>query len=84
MAKDKLKGRVWFNLIVFGFMGQIAWNVENMYFNTFLYNSVYNGASQAAVDGSLDVMTAISIMVAASAATAVITTFLIGILSDKL
>lgn len=84
MAKDKLKGRIWFNLIIFGFMGQIAWNVENMYFNTFLYNSVYNGASQAAVDGSLDVMTAISIMVAASAATAVITTFLIGILSDKL
>ncbi|HZK21731.1 MAG TPA: MFS transporter [Oscillospiraceae bacterium] len=84
MAKDKLKGRVWFNLIVFGFMGQIAWNVENMYFNTFLYNSVYNGASQAAVDGALDVMNAISVMVAASAATAVITTFLIGILSDKL
>ncbi len=84
LAKDKLKGRVWFNLIVFGFMGQIAWNVENMYFNTFLYNSVYNGASQSAVDGALDVMSAISVMVAASAATAVFTTFLIGILSDKL
>ena len=84
MEKSKLQGRIWFNLIVFGFMGQIAWNVENMYFNTFLYNSVYNGASQAAVEGSIDVMTAISIMVAASAATAVITTFLIGILSDKL
>lgn len=84
MEKSKLGGRIWFNLIIFGFMGQIAWNVENMYFNTFLYNSVYHGASQAAVDGSVDVMTAISVMVAASAATAVITTFLIGTLSDKL
>jgi len=84
LEKSKLGGRIWFNLIIFGFMGQIAWNVENMYFNTFLYNSVYHGASQAAVDGSVDVMTAISVMVAASAATAVITTFLIGTLSDKL
>ncbi len=84
MEKGKLGGRIWFNLIIFGLMGQIAWNVENMYFNTFLYNSVYNGASQSAVDSSVNVMTAISIMVAASAATAVVTTFLIGVLSDKL
>ena len=80
----RLGGRIWFNLIIFGFMGQIAWNVENMYFNTFLYNSVYHGASQSAIDGSIDVMSAVSIMVAASAATAVITTFLMGTLSDKI
>lgn len=84
MKKNKLGAGLWLNLILFGFMGQIAWNVENMYFNTFLYNSVYNGASQNAVNSSLDVMSAISIMVALSAATAVITTFLIGTLSDKL
>lgn len=84
MKENKLGARLWFNLIVFGFMGQIAWNVENMYFNTFLYNSVYHGVSQNAVNGSIDVMTAISLMVAFSAATAVITTFLIGTLSDKL
>lgn len=53
---NKLGGRIWFNIILFGFMGQIAWSVENMYFNTFLYNSVYNGASQNAVNGSLDVI----------------------------
>ena len=80
---NKLGGRIWFNIILFGFMGQIAWSVENMYFNTFLYNSVYNGASQNAVNGSLDVMSAISAMVAFSAATAVITTFFAGTLSDK-
>ena len=31
MAKNtsKLGGRIWFNVILFGFMGQIAWAVEN-------------------------------------------------------
>lgn len=80
---NKLGAAKWFNLILFGLMGQIAWNVENMYFNTFLYNSVYNGATQNAVNNSIDVMSAISKMVAYSAITAVVTTFLMGILSDR-
>ena len=81
----RISKRVWFNIILFGFMGQIAWNIENMYFNTFLYNSVYsNGTTQAAIDGTMPVMKAISIMVALSAATAVITTFIMGNLSDKM
>lgn len=82
--EKKLSKRLWFNFILFGFMGQVAWNIENMYFNTFLYNSVYAGASQVAVDGSISVMSAISKMVALSAATAVITTFIMGTLSDKM
>lgn len=82
--EGKLGGRIWFNIILFGFMGQIAWAVENMFFNTFLYNSVYNGASQEAVNGSIDVMSAISTMVAASASFTVLATFLMGTLSDKL
>lgn len=81
--KNKLGGRIWFNIILFGFMGQIAWAVENMFFNTFLYNAIYNGASQSAVDGSIDVMSAISIMVAASASFTVVATFLVGTWSDK-
>lgn len=85
MAKEnKLGGRVLLNLIMFGFMGQVAWNVENMFFNTFLYNSVYHGVTQDVVDNSLSVISAINIMVAASAAVAVITTFLMGALSDRL
>lgn len=85
MSKSKLGKRTWFNIILFGFMGQIAWNVENMYFNTFLYGSVYSeGASQTAIDGSISVMSAISIMVALSAITAVITTFVMGTLSDRM
>lgn len=87
MKKQKktgaLSGRFLFNLLLFGFMGQIAWNVENMYFNTFLYNAIYAGASQTAVDGSINVFDAVSKMVAFSAVTAMLTTFLMGTLSDK-
>lgn len=82
--KTRLGGRIWLNIILFGFIGQIAWAVENMFFNTFLYNSIYNGASQNAVNGSIDVMSAISIMVAASASFTVVATFLMGTLSDKI
>ncbi len=79
----KLSVRLIFNLILFGFVGQIAWNVENMYFNTFLYNSIYKGASQAAVDGSINVIDAVSKMVAYSAITAMLTTLVMGALTDR-
>ncbi|MBQ7595801.1 MAG: MFS transporter [Clostridia bacterium] len=79
----KLGGKVWFNLILFGLMGQIAWNVENVYFNTFLCNFIYGSASQSAVDNSLSVTNAVAWMVALSAVTAVVTSFIMGNLSDK-
>lgn len=82
--EKKMSKKLWFNILLFSLMGQVAWNVENMYFNTFLYNSVYAGASQAAVEGTIPVVTAISRMVALSAITAVVTTFIMGTLSDKL
>ncbi len=69
---SRLGKSIWFNLVVFGFIGQIAWAVENVYFNTFLFNYIGGSTSD------------ISRMVALSAATAVITTFLMGALSDKL
>ena len=84
MHNSKISGRLWFNMILFGLVGQLAWNVENMYFNTFLYNKIYAGVSQTAIDGSIPVMSAISLMVGLSAATAVITTFVMGTLSDRL
>lgn len=68
----KLTGLLWFNIVLFGFMGQIAWAVENVYFNTFLFNYI---------GGTTD---DISKMVAASAATACITTIIMGALSDRL
>lgn len=72
MSKSGLSKKTWFNIVLFGFVGQIAWNVENMYFNTFLYNSV---------GGTTD---DVSVMVAASAISAVLTTFIMGALSDKI
>ena len=82
MTKDSALGkRAWFNLCLFGFIGQIAWNLENMYFNTFLYNTVYEGGT---VGVGLSSMKAIKLMVALSAATAVVTTFIMGNLSDKI
>ncbi len=80
-SESKLSGRIWFNLCLFGFVGQVAWNLENMYYNTFMYNTVYEGG---AVTGTLSSMTAIRLMVALSAITAVVTTFIMGNLSDKM
>ena len=73
MANQKSLGkRVWFNLILFGFMGQVAWAVENIYFNTYLFNYIGGDTGD------------ISLMVSLSAVTAVLTTFIMGTLSDKL
>ncbi len=84
MAKQKMGFRTWFNLILFGFMGQVAWNVENMYFNTFLCNFIYGKATPEAVNNSISVVDAVAWMVALSAVTAVVTTFIMGNLSDKI
>lgn len=83
MSTSTLGKRTWFNLILFGLMGQIAWNVENMYFNTFLCNFIYGRAAQEAVDGSIPIVDAVAWMVALSAVVAVAATFLMGNLSDK-
>ena len=84
MVKQKLTKLNWFTICLFSFMGGIAWNIENMYFNTFLYNSVYANASEAAMAGSMAPTTAISRMVSLSAIAAVLTTFIMGTLSDKM
>ncbi len=84
MIEEKLSKKTWFTMCLFSFMGGIAWNIENMYFNTFLYNSVYANASAEAMAGSMAPTTAISRMVALSAIAAVLTTFVMGTLSDKM
>ncbi len=68
----KLKRSFWIALTVFSLMGQIAWVVENMYFNVFIYKTFNATASD------------ISLMVAASAVTATLTTVFMGALSDKI
>ena len=68
----KRSGRFYLALIIFSLVGQVAWVVENMYLNAFIYQMFHASAD------------AISTMVAASAIAATVTTVLIGALSDKL
>ena len=70
--KTKLSPRFWFALTLFSLIGQIAWIVENMYLNVFIYKMFNASAAD------------ISSMVTASAVAATLTTVLIGALSDKL
>ena len=59
-------------LVIFSLVGQVAWVVENMYLNVFIYK-MFN-ASAAAISG----------MVSASAVAATVTTIFVGALSDKI
>ena len=68
----KLSPRFWCALTIFSLMGQVAWVVENMYFNVFIYKMFNASAAD------------ISAMVAASAVTATLTTVFMGALSDKI
>lgn len=70
--KTKLSGRFWLALTIFSLIGQVAWVVENMYFNVFIYKIFSASASD------------ISLMVAASAVAATLTTVFIGALSDRI
>ena len=72
MKKGRKNGNFWLALVIFCLTGQVAWCVENMYFNVFIYK-MFNASAEA-----------ISAMVAASAVAATVTTLIIGALSDKL
>lgn len=66
----RLNKKFWTVLIIFGLMGQVAWVVENMYFNVFIYKMFHASAAE------------ISLMVSASSVAATITTLLVGAFSD--
>ena len=68
----RITGRVWAGVILFGLVGQVAWVIENMYFNVFLYKTVTYDPN------------AVAIMVATSGVVATITTLMMGGLSDRL
>ena len=72
MVKTKKSGKFYLALVIFALVGQVAWTMENMYLNVFIYK-MFNASAQQ-----------ISTMVAASAVTATVTTLLIGALSDKI
>ncbi len=68
----KKNRKFWLTLIIFSLTGQIAWVVENMYFNVYIYKMFHASASEIAT------------MVTASAIAATVTTVLMGALSDRL
>ncbi|MBE7088529.1 MAG: MFS transporter [Clostridiales bacterium] len=69
--KTKLGSKFWVALVIFSLCGQVAWVVENMYFNVFIYKMFNASAAD------------ISLMVGASSVAATVTTLIIGALSDK-
>ena len=61
----------WLILLLFGTIGQIAWSVENMYFNLFVFETVAPN------------LEAITLMVQLSGVMATVATLVAGVLSDK-
>ena len=69
---SKLGKKFWAAMLIFGLIGQVAWVVENMYLNVFIYKMFHASASD------------ISLMVGASSVVATLTTIFAGALSDKI
>jgi len=67
---EKISKRITLSVILITLAGQLAWGVENQFFNVFMYNVI------------APIPIFISIMVAASAITATITSIVMGALSD--
>ena len=70
-SRTASKGKFLSALIILSLVGQIAWVVENMYFNVFIYKMFHATPAD------------ISAMVMASAVAATLTTLIMGALSDK-
>ena len=68
---EKFSRSNWFMLLLFGTIGQIAWTVENMYFNLFVYETI---------SPDLDTVT---LMVQLSGVVATVATLIAGAISDK-
>lgn len=69
---NKLGGKIWFSIVLFGLMGQLAWMVENMYFSTYIQRMITSNPW------------ATSATVMASAIVAAVVTIFGGVLSDRL
>ncbi|MDE7454715.1 MAG: MFS transporter [Clostridia bacterium] len=69
---NKLGARIWTSIVLFGFMGQLAWMVENMYFSTYIQKNI------------TDQPWGTSATVIASAIVAALVTIFGGVLSDRL
>jgi len=70
-STDHISARTWIIMAALALTGQIAWAVENSWFNTFVFDTITPDPRPVAW------------MVAASAITATLTTLLMGTLSDR-
>ncbi|MCE7740260.1 MAG: MFS transporter [Candidatus Heimdallarchaeota archaeon] len=70
--RKRLTARTTISIVLLTFAGEMAWSVENQYFNVFMYNEIAANP------------TYISWMVAMSAITATLTAVFLGALSDKI
>ncbi|MBK7454411.1 MAG: MFS transporter [Anaerolineales bacterium] len=71
-SSSRLSSRTWFVMFALALTGQIAWAVENSWFNTFVYDTITPDPRPVAW------------MVAGSAITATLTTLFMGTLSDRM
>ena len=70
--QTKLGKKTWLSIVIFSLVGQIAWTMENMFYNLYIVDQ-FNATSNA-----------IALMVSLSAVTATLTTLFMGALSDKI
>ena len=71
MTDKRFGRREWLILVLFGLVGQIAWSVENMYFNLFVFETVAPS------------LATVTLMVQLSGVVATLATLVAGTLSDK-
>ncbi|KRC49156.1 MFS transporter [Leifsonia sp. Root227] len=71
-TRTAIGGRTWLALVVVGLVGQLAWTVENMYLNVYVYDTISPDPN------------VIAILVSASAIAATIATLLVGAWSDRM
>jgi len=70
--KTKINKKTWLSIVIFSLVGQIAWTMENMFYNLYIVDQFNANPSS------------IALMVSLSALTATITTLFMGALSDKI
>ncbi len=71
IKKPPLSRAIWTSLLFLGLAGQLAWAIENQYFNTFMYDNITPNPQ------------AVSLMVSITAVVSTVTTILMGTLSDR-
>ena len=67
----RIPARSWWAVVIVGLAGQVAWTIENLYLNLFIYDTITDSPG------------AIAATVAASAIAATLASFVVGAWSDK-